>query len=88
MVGVHPATGEKFTGEYTATRDAAVAVSGGAIASASSLSAKGLGVLVGDKGTVLDCELGINSGDFIERRPPTGVGTCTDQQGRRYRLQF
>jgi len=83
MRGTNPTTGETFAGEYTATREKAIATAAGVTASASSLTATGLGVLIGDKGTVLDCEININSG-YV----PTGVGTCTDQQGRRYRLQF
>lgn len=85
MTGTNPKTGEKFTGEYTATMDRAVGSVPGATVSAANLKASGAGVLVGDKGSVLDCQLDINAGYFSA---PTGVGTCTDQRGRRYRLQF
>lgn len=85
MSGIHPVTGEAFTGEYTATVDRTVGGVAGAGAWAESLKGKGAGVLVGDKGSVLDCQLDINARYFSA---PTGVGICTDQRGRRYRLQF
>jgi len=83
MTGTHPITGERFAGDYTATQGRAAGIAGGTAVYVENYSAYGAGVLVGDKGTVLDCQLNINAG-----RPPRGNGTCTDQHGRRYRLQF
>jgi len=86
MVGTHPVTEERFEGDYTANPERAVAQAGGTSVAAQSLTAPGSGVLVGNKGTVLDCQLTINAGTIFYH--PTGTGTCTDQKGLRYRLQF
>jgi len=86
MAGTHPVTGERFEGDYTANPDRAVAQAGGRTVVGQSLTAPGSGVLVGNRGTVLDCELVINAGTVFNH--PTGTGTCTDQKGLRYRLQF
>ena len=86
MVGSHPGTGETFEGDYTATPERATARAGHTNVEAQSLTAPGSGVLVGNKGTVLDCQLMINAGSIVSH--PTGTGTCTSQKGQRFRLQF
>lgn len=88
MVGRHPTTGEVFEGDYSATLEGAEGRAGGQNVSARELVARGAGTLVGSRGTVLDCQLNINPGNYLFRTNPTGNGLCTDQSGGRYRLVF
>lgn len=43
-------------------------------------------ILQGNKGTTLTCDLQIEIGTVF--RQPNGVGECTDNKKRKYRLQF
>lgn len=91
-----PETGERFQGTYVAIQDSkqasilggtltpqgqfvptvATASSGGGLAST-------MATMIGDKGTVLDCRMLIQPG-----WRPRGAGTCIDNRGGRYNLQF
>lgn len=82
-----PATGERFQGTYSGVRGGAVGVgfAGGttAFAGASRTDVPAIATMIGDRGSVLDCEMLIQAG-----LRPHGFGTCKDKQGRVYRLQF
>lgn len=90
-----PSTGEQFAGTYVSlTQTEQGAAFGFAFTPQGSSPAWAFGnktsnlrptmaTLIGDKGTVLDCRLAIQPG-----RPPRGAGTCTDNRGGRYTLQF
>lgn len=91
---VNPKTGEQFSGTYTGVSDGAV---GHAVAIPSvgrsspalafaglrSRTATAIATMIGDKGTVLDCTMAIEKG-----WRPHGLGSCTDNNGQQYRLQF
>ncbi len=92
-----PETGEQFHGTYVGIRDSQSAVAlahtfsrGGqpsqttvvpAMSTRSQVPA--MATMIGDKGTVLDCQMLIQAG-----WRPRGMGTCTDNRGGRYSLQF
>lgn len=91
-----PSTGEQFQGTYVGIRDSEVAsVFGGtftprgefspsvATAVRGSSRVPAMATMIGDKGTVLDCRMLIQAG-----WRPRGMGTCTDNRGGRYNLQF
>lgn len=89
---VHPKTGERFEGTYSGVSSGSVGVgflvsSGGqsatALGSASSMTANAIATMIGNKGTVLDCIMDIQKGIR-----PHGLGTCKDNNGGQYRLQF
>ncbi len=90
-----PSSGEKFIGNYvgikerlnvntsrTATAGSAV-VSGFGHGSIEANTANATAFFKGDKGTMLNCEMKIEAG-----LSPHGIGTCDDNQGKKYRLQF
>jgi len=88
MTAFNDQTGEKFTGEYSAIRRGGGMMLGNAGNSNVTLlqpplSANGQGVLVGDKGTMIRLYLEIKPG-----LRPTGHGTGTDEEGRRYEVFF
>lgn len=74
MTAEDPETGEKFEGEYTAVSNGAYGVVGNDFATFSSKKANAMAVLVGDKGTVLNCVMEIEKG-----LPPKGIGTAKDK---------
>lgn len=91
-----PHTGEQFHGTYVGVRDSEVAsVFGGtftpqgrfsptvATAVSGRSQVPAMATMIGDKGTVLDCRMLIQAG-----WRPRGMGTCTDNTGGRYNLQF
>jgi hypothetical protein len=100
----NPATGEHFEGTYSGVSGGAVGISsssatgsvystsgesafgsaqGTTVGSVSSRTANAIATMVGDRGTVLDCSM------VIQRGPrPHGMGSCEDNHGRQYRLQF
>lgn len=90
-----PATGETFSGSYVGIRErldvaaSGVAVGGNVVATQSgsgsvqSNVANATAFLKGDKGTMLNCTMKIETGFS-----PHGLGDCQDNQGRTYRLQF
>jgi hypothetical protein len=95
----HPATGEHFEGSYSGVSDGASGLGtsttyanlGGVHGSATGLSgvflqslkANGMALLIGDRGTLLDCHMDIQRGIR-----PHGMGVCMDNAGKAYRLQF
>ncbi len=92
ITSVHPKTGERFEGTYSGVSSGSVGVgflaSGGgqsaaALGSVSSTTANAIATMIGDKGTVLDCIMDIQKGIR-----PHGLGTCKDNNGSQYRLQF
>jgi hypothetical protein len=92
MNGTDPATGETFTGTYTAIQetstnqvstpsfwgdqDTAQEVKTSDVAQASA-------VLVGNKGTVFNIKMTVKAGN-----PPIGFGEATDNAGKKYNVQF
>lgn len=94
MEAMNPKTGERFTGQYTATE-----IGGGSSivqltnwrtgsmttgrVNTSSDSAIARGILRGDKGTVIDVHLDIEPGLM-----PRGHGEGVDNKGNRYQFQF
>lgn len=94
MTATNPKTGEKFEGQYTgimhgqrSTFTTGYNYQTGQTASATSISpptyATARGVLMGDKGTVIEL--------FMEIQPgikPRGHGDGTDNKGGRYQVQF
>ena len=92
IICVHPKTGERFDGTYSGVSSGSVGVgiltSGGgqsaaALGSVSSITANAIATMIGNKGTVLDCIMDIQKGIR-----PHGLGTCKDNNGNQYRLQF
>jgi len=97
MFAADPETGEQFQGTYVAVSDSGVtSVFAGTYDSskgtltptiATAVSKRGqvpaMATMIGDKGTVLDCRMLIQAG-----WRPRGMGTCTDNKGGRYSLQF
>lgn len=90
---LNPKTGERFSGTYAAVSEGsvghAVALSSTgrppalAFAGLRSRTATAIATLIGDKGTILDCTMAIEKG-----WRPHGLGSCTDNNGQQYRLQF
>lgn len=90
-----PVTGEQFTGSYVGVKErvdiatSGTVIQGRAVAtgfgsgSAGSNIANATAFLKGDKGSMLNCEMKIEAG-----YAPHGIGSCQDDQGRPYRLQF
>lgn len=88
MTAYNPQTDERFTGEYSAMYvggSSTVGMVGGknVVLHQGPTGANGKGVLVGDKGTMIRLFLEIESGNR-----PTGHGTGTDQEGKRYEIFF
>jgi hypothetical protein len=92
---VDTSTGEQFAGNYvgvlpTVTQTSTVIVSGSVVTSGfgvdsiSSNMANATAFLKGDKGTMLNCAMEIQASVIS----PHGIGGCTDNSGRKYRLQF
>lgn len=95
----NPRTGETFGGRYTAIVDTTYSRSTNQVnvyGAAGSVTGTGFGTtaqrssignasafLRGDRGTTLNCTIQIEASIR-----PTGIGTCQDQRGLRYRLQF
>lgn len=87
----HPSTGERLEGTYSGVAGGAAGavlgggpgglVGGGGAVRRTDVPA--IATLIGDQGTVLDCEMLIQAGFR-----PHGFGTCKDNKGRQYRLQF
>lgn len=88
-------TGERFTGRYVGLLEtirgsntafvqagSASAVRHGSTAIGSNI-ANATAFLTGDKGSSLNCEMKIEAGFS-----PHGLGTCTDNRGAQYRVQF
>lgn len=90
-----PSTGEQFAGTYVGVREGAVASSsafvsaggatGNAFGSTAVMSnmANATALLTGDKGSTLTCQMRIEAG-----LSPHGIGTCRDNRGVNYRVQF
>jgi hypothetical protein len=95
----NPATGEHFEGTYSGVSGGASGIGtsasyanlGSVHGSATGLSgvfvqslkANAMALLIGDRGTILDCRMGIQRGIR-----PHGMGVCVDNTGKAYRLQF
>ncbi len=90
-----PATQEEFSGNYVAVMET-ISSSANAFATNGYSSAIGFGsgsvgsniadanaYLRGDQGTMLTCTMKIQAGIN-----PHGLGSCSDNSGRSYRLQF
>ena len=87
MTAFNPATGERFTGQYTGVRNITFSKTSGfwsshTVATASN-QAKIMGILRGDKGTIISIKCIVNTG-----RNPTGFGEGLDNKGVKYQLQF
>lgn len=87
-----PATGETFAGTYAAVlgRHSSASTTFGTdgqsrftTSSGGSNLAPTTAFLKGDKGSMLTCEMQIAAGFN-----PHGIGTCQDNRGKAYRLQF
>jgi hypothetical protein len=81
------ATGERFKGQYTGVRNITFSKSSSfwnskTVATASN-QAKIMGILRGDKGTVISIKCIVNTG-----RNPTGFGEGVDNKGVKYQIQF
>jgi hypothetical protein len=88
-------TQEHFSGTYvgilelTRTSSSGLITNGGGFAVGSAAGVTGSNIadatafLRGDKGSVLTCSMRIEAGVS-----PHGLGTCTDNHGSSYRLQF
>jgi len=94
MRATNPKTGEKFQGQYTGTYNGGGMSTSqvtnwqtGQSATVNTFhrptSANAGGVLIGDKGTVIEIFLTIRPGLV-----PKGHGTGQDNKGRRYQVQF
>ena len=99
VAAANPRTGERFTGRYTAIVDTTYSRSTGQVSvygTGGSVTGTGFGTtaqrssignasafLRGDRGTTLNCTMQIEAGIR-----PTGIGSCQDQRGLGYRLQF
>lgn len=88
MAAYNPKTDERFTGEYSAMHRGQGMMFGNVGRSNVTLfqpptGANGRGVLVGDKGTMISLYLEIKPG-----LRPTGHGTGTDEEGKRYEVFF
>lgn len=93
MRATNPKTGERFAGQYTGVYTGGGLAVGSAYnqrlgtttgtAYAPPTGANARGVLIGDRGTMIELYLDIRPGIR-----PKGHGTGTDNQGRRYQVQF
>ena len=99
VTAANPRTGESFTGRYTAIVDTTYSRSTGQVSiygTGGSATGTGFGTsarrssignasafLRGDRGTTLNCTMQIEAAIR-----PTGIGSCQDQRGLNYRLQF
>lgn len=92
VAATHPDTGERFTGTYSAILPSSHGTgrlyspsTGWATAQTTqrSQTANAIATLKGDKGTVIQLELQIQSGFR-----PHGIGSGSDNQNRRYQVQF
>lgn len=91
VAATHPATGERFQGQYTAllqaSRSHATIYSGGQWAYANthqtSRNANTIASLTGDRGTVIHIQMEILAG-----WSPHGIGTGRDNTNRHYQVQF
>lgn len=99
VAAANPRTSERFAGRYTAIVDTTYSRSTSQVnvfGAAGSVTGTGFGTtaqrssignasafLRGDRGTTLNCTMQIEAGIR-----PTGIGTCQDQRGLRYKLQF
>jgi hypothetical protein len=72
------------TRSSTAVISGDVTASGFGVDSISSNIANATAFLKGDKGTMLNCAMQIQASVIA----PRGIGGCTDNSGRKYRLQF
>lgn len=95
----NPRTGEQFSGTYVGILERVTSFSNGyaqASGLGGSVTASGFGstntgsnignasaFLKGNKGTILNCEMQIETG-----LSPHGIGQCADQRGGKYKLQF
>lgn len=91
-----PKSGELFQGTYVAISDGDVSTGVAnttvgrrniptiVTASSSSILATSSALLVGDKGTMLECAMTIEK----SHTRPKGIGSCVDQIKNNYRLQF
>ena len=95
VTAFNPKTNERFSGKYVGILEE-ISSSSSAFASAGRFSASGFSnssissnvanataFLQGDKGTLLSCRMQIEAG-----LNPHGFGSCEDNKGSRYRLQF
>jgi len=73
-------TGESFSGTYTGVSDAALVPKVGVV---HSLRANAAATLLGDKGTVIQCQIDIQKG-----YTPRGIGQCMDNKQVAYSLSF
>jgi hypothetical protein len=90
-----PTTQERFSGTYVGVLESTSASSSGlvtngrgfAVGSGSAVSGSNMAdataFLRGDKGSMLTCSMRIEAAVY-----PHGLGTCTDNRGGSYRLQF
>ena len=94
MTAFNPANGEKFSGQYTGIYKGGGTEQGvytnswgfttGSVTTKSApTGAVAKGVLVGDKGTVINVNMDIQPG-----ARPTGFGEGVDNKGARYQIQF
>ena len=92
VAATHPVTGERFKGQYTgilpSSRGSAQfrTPAGGTFYGnyqETGRNANAVATLNGDKGTVIQLQMQILAG-----WTPHGIGSGTDNQGRRYQLQF
>jgi hypothetical protein len=95
----NPATGEHFEGTYSGVSGGASGIgtsttyaslrgvhgsaTGWSGVFVQSLKANATALLIGDRGTILDCHMDIQCGIR-----PHGVGVCADNTGKTYQLQF
>jgi hypothetical protein len=94
MTAFNPATGERFSGQYTGIykgggtsqgvyTDSWGFATGSVTTQQAPTGAVAKGVLIGDKGTVINVSMDIQPGDR-----PTGFGEGTDNNGVKYQVQF
>lgn len=77
-------TGETFSGTYVATMSRTTAISSSFdTVSVGSNMANSSAYLKGNKGSMLQCRMQIEAG-----LSPHGIGSCSDQTGAAYALQF
>lgn len=97
MVAYNPKTGENFNGQYTgiftgSTVSQSTATnnwgntSGKVTTVTAPTGAKVKGILRGDKGTVIDCNIDVQPG--TRQNPPHGIGEGIDNNGLHYQIQF
>ena len=99
MTAFNPATGERFTGSYSAMITEGGGVEQSTVANnwgtttgtvstvKAATKAEGRGVLRGDKGTVINLRMDIRP-SYHPQINPSGFGEGTDNNGLTYQVQF